>query len=104
MCLLNKNFIYWERDYFNSILLYSKESALLREELQYPDMKETFWTDSEAVLRYIANESRKFKIFVANKVEMTKEGSDPSQWFYVNSKENLADYSSRGVEATMLML
>ena len=30
---------------------------------------------------------------------MIKEGSDPSQWFYVNCKENPADYSSRGVEA-----
>ena len=61
-------------------------------------MKETFWTDNEAVLGYIANESRKFKIFVVNRVEMIKEGSDPSQWFYVNSKENPADYSSRGVK------
>ena len=76
-----------------------KQSALLRKELQYPDMKETFWTDSEAVLGYIVNESRKFKIFVANRVEMIKEGSDPSQWFHVNSKENPADYNSRGVEA-----
>ena len=67
-------------------------------ELQYPDMKEAFWTDSQAVLGYIANESRKFKIFVANRVEMIKEGSDPSQWFYVSSKENPSDYSSRGVE------
>ena len=76
-----------------------KQSALLRKELQYPDMKEAFWTDSQAVLGYIANESRKFKIFVANRVEMIKEGSDPSQWFYVSSKENPADHSSRGVEA-----
>ena len=30
---------------------------------------------------------------------MIKEGSDPSQWFYLNCKENPADYSSRGVEA-----
>ena len=30
---------------------------------------------------------------------MINEGSDPSQWFYVNSKENPADYSSRGMEA-----
>ena len=48
-------------------------------------MKEAFWTDSQAVLGYIANESRKFKIFVANRVEMIKEGSDPTQWFYVSS-------------------
>ena len=75
-----------------------KQSALLRKELQYPDMKEAFWTDSQAILGYIANESRKFKIFVANRVEMIKEGSDPTQWFYVSSKENPTDYSSRAVE------
>ena len=79
--------------------LSGKQSPLLRKELQYPDVKETFWTDSEVVLWYIVNESRKFKIFVANRVEMIKEGSDPSQWFYVNSKEDPADHSSRGVEA-----
>ena len=75
-----------------------KQCALLKKELQYPDMKEAFWTGSQAVLGYIANESRKFKIFVANRVEMIKEGSDPTQWFYVSSKENPADYSSRAVE------
>ena len=76
-----------------------KQSALLRKELQYPDMKEAFWTDSQAVLGYIANESRKFKIFVANRVEMIKKGSDPSHWFNVKYKGNPADCSSRGVEA-----
>ena len=76
-----------------------KQSALLRKELQYPDIKEAFWTDSQAVLGYIANESRKFKTLVINRVEMIKEGSDPTQWFYVSSKKNPADYSSRGVEA-----
>ena len=70
----------------------------LMKKLQYPDIKEAFWTDSQAVLGYIANESRKFKIFVANRVKMIKEGSDPSQWFYVSSEENPSDYSSRGVE------
>ena len=62
-------------------------------------MKAAFWTDSHAVLGYTANESRKFKIFVAITVEMIKKGSDPSQWFYVKYKGNPADYSSRGVEA-----
>ena len=76
--------------------------ALLKKELQYPDMKEAFWTDSQAVLGYIANKSRKFKTFVAKRVEMIKEGSDLSQWFYVKSKENPADYSSRGVEANIV--
>ena len=55
-------------------------------------MTEAFWTDSQAVLGYIAHELRKFKIFVANRAEMIK-GSDPTQWFYVSSKENPADYN-----------
>ena len=38
-----------------------KQSILLRKELQCPDMKKVFWTDSQA---WVANESRKFKIFV----------------------------------------
>ena len=75
-----------------------KQCALLRKELQYPDMKEAFWTGSQAVLGDIANESRKFRIFVASRVEMIKEGSEPTQWFYVSSKENSEDYNSRGVE------
>ena len=29
---------------------------------------------------------------------MIKEGSNPTQWFYISSKENPADFSSRGVE------
>ena len=78
--------------------LSTKQSAFLRKELQYPGIKEAFWTDSVAVLGYIANESRKFKTLVINRVEMIKEGSDPTQWFYVSSKKNPADYSSRGME------
>ena len=33
---------------------------------------------------------------------MIKEGLDLSQWFYVKSKENPADCSSRGVEANIV--
>ena len=40
-----------------------KMSILLRKELEIPVNKEVFWTDSEVVLRYIRNESKKFKLF-----------------------------------------
>ena len=75
-----------------------KQSALLRRELQYPDTTEAFWTDSQAVLGYIVNESRKFKILVANRVEIIKEGSDPTQWFYVSYKANPAQEEKRGLK------
>ena len=48
-------------------------SALLRREEQMNCDKEIFWTDSEVTLGYISNESKKFKIFVANKIELIRE-------------------------------
>ena len=51
--------------------------------------KDIFWTDSEVTLGCIRDESKKFKIFVANKV--IQEHSEAKQWHYVNMKENPAD-------------
>ena len=41
--------------------------------------REIFWTDSEPVLGYIRNQSRKFKPFVANRAEIIHENSCDSQ-------------------------
>ena len=57
-----------------------KISALLWMELQLLNVWETFWIDSEVVLGYIQNESRKFKVFVANMIEMIKDHTDVYQW------------------------
>ena len=54
-------------------------SALLQTELQLLNVKQTFWTDSEVVLGYIRNESRKFKVFVANKIELIRDHPDVHQ-------------------------
>ena len=59
--------------------------------------KEIFWTDSEVTLGYISNESKKFKIFVANMIELIREHAEAGQWHYVNTKENPEDYVSRGI-------
>ena len=56
-----------------------KISALLQKERQLLNFKETFWTDSEVVLGYIRNESRKFKVFVANRIEMIRDHTDTHQ-------------------------
>ena len=77
-CVAPLKYISIPRMELTAATLSAKQSAFLRKELQYPDIKEAFWTDSQAVLGYIANESRKFKIFVANRLEMIKEGSDPT--------------------------
>ena len=75
-----------------------KVLALLQKELQPLNVKETFWTDSEIVLEYIQNESRKFKVFVANRIEMIRDHTEIHQWYYIGTKDNPADYSSRGID------
>ena len=55
-----------------------KMLIILKKELEIPLNKEVFWTDSEVVLGYIRNESKKFKIFVGNRVELIKDHSDES--------------------------
>ena len=38
----------------------------MRNELDYEIQKETFWTDSQIVLGYINNDSKRFHMYVAN--------------------------------------
>ena len=46
-----------------------KISSLLRHELKYDNIAEYFWSDSKVVLGYIANEARRFHVFVGNRVQ-----------------------------------
>ena len=50
-----------------------KVSDMLRRELDIPVASEEFWTDSQVVLGYVSNEARRFKIFVANRVQFIRE-------------------------------
>jgi hypothetical protein len=63
-----------------------------------------FWTDAMTVLKYIGNESRRWKIFVANRVSEIREKSDPSQWRHVISSMNPADFATRGMSAQDLKM
>ena len=49
-------------------ILSVKMSILLKKEFEILVDKEVFCTDSEVTLRYIREESKRFKIFVANKL------------------------------------
>ena len=77
-----------------------KVAEFLHKELDYQDIKHIFWTDSKVVLGYIANEARRFHVFVANRVQKIRDFSDPSQWNYVSTTENPADFASRGMSAS----
>ena len=74
-----------------------------RNELELPVDESIFWTDSTAVLRYLENQDKRFLTFVANRIATIHGGSTPSQWRYVNTKQNPADYASRGLSADALL-
>ena len=70
-------------------------TQMKREMTLVPDF-ETFWTDSKVVLGYISNQSKKFHLFVTNRIQAIHDGSDVKQWRYVPSDDNPSDDGSRG--------
>jgi len=68
----------------------------MENELEYENIKDYYWTDSEVGLGFIGNESRRFHTYVANRVQLIHEHTTPSQWHYVETALNTADEGSRG--------
>ncbi len=73
-------------------------SVMLKNELEMKIDEEFFWTDSQVLLAYINNEARRFHVFVANRVQLIGEKTNPSQWHYVDTTQNPADHASRGLQ------
>ncbi|XP_061897713.1 uncharacterized protein LOC133646409 [Entelurus aequoreus] len=73
---------------------------MLKGEIDMKIYQEIFWTDSQVVIGYINNDARRFHIYVANRVQLIRDNSDPSQWYYVDTSENPADHASRGLHAS----
>ena len=51
------------------------------------------------MLNCIKNQTKRFPVFVANRLAIIEQGSDPNNWHYLPSKLNPADLPSRGVSA-----
>ena len=74
-----------------------KVSHFLNQELQINITKECFWTDSNVVLGYIANDAKRFHIFVANRIQTIHDFSEVHQWNHVPTDLNPADDASKGL-------
>ena len=75
----------------------------MRNELEYKEIREFFWTDSQAFLRYVNNDAKRFHVYVANRVQQIRDLTDPSSWYYFESHSNPADEVSRGLTAKKLL-
>lgn len=56
-----------------------------------------FWTDSTIVLAWIRGDPDRWKTFVSNRIHQIRKETDISQWHHVNTSDNPADVSSRGL-------
>ena len=71
-----------------------KQDRLLRRELELPiSAKSVFWTYSTAVLCYVKNETNRYHTFVANRVAVIRDGSEPNQWNHVGGDKNPSDHA-----------
>ena len=77
-----------------------KVGAMLRRERDIEDLKRTFWSDSQIVLGYIANETKRFRTFVANRVQLIRDHSEKEEWRCIDTKQNPADDASHGITAS----
>ncbi|XP_057696133.1 uncharacterized protein LOC130918451 [Corythoichthys intestinalis] len=75
---------------------------LISEELDLQLDATTFYTDSKVVLGYISNETRRFYVYVSNRVLRIRRSSHSSQWHYVSTEQNPADHATRSVPAGQL--
>ena len=50
-------------------------SQQIHRELEYQIDEDFYWTDSKVVLGYISNESRRFHVFVSNRVQEIKNST-----------------------------
>lgn len=81
----------------SAAVLSVRVDKMLRLELQLQLVNSVFWTDSQTVLKYIANEHARFHTFVANRISYIRANSSLSQWKFVGTKSYAADDASRGL-------
>ncbi|XP_054652021.1 uncharacterized protein LOC129192244 [Dunckerocampus dactyliophorus] len=62
----------------------------------------TYYTDSKVVLGYIHNQSRRFYVYVHNRVQRILQSPCSGQWKYVHTDLNPADIGSRSVTPAVL--
>ncbi|XP_075533172.1 uncharacterized protein LOC142566217 [Dermacentor variabilis] len=84
-----------------AVLAVEMTDSILRE-LGFRPNSVTFYTDSKVVLGYIYNETRRFYVYVANRVQRIRSSTQPEQWKYVHTDENPADHATRAIPAAQL--
>ena len=80
-----------------AVLAVEITDMILNERVVQPNLV-VYHSDSKIVLGYITNETRRFYVYVANRVA-NRKSSLPSQWSYVSTQCNPADLATRPIKA-----
>ena len=80
-----------------------KMDMLLSTELNLNLRPSIFWTDSSIVLHSIANERKRFPLFVSRRLAVIAKYTCASNWNHVPTKCNPADILSRGCRADVFL-
>ena len=75
---------------------------MLDKELQFSSTNHFFYTDSKVVLDYIFNSTKRFHVFVANRVGFIQANTTANQWCHIDGKINPADIASRGANPSQM--
>ncbi|KAI2663058.1 hypothetical protein H4Q32_002087 [Labeo rohita] len=75
---------------------------LLRDETDIAWNTVKCYTDSKIVLGYIHNTTRRFYVYMANRVSRIRKSTHPDQWFYISTEKNPADHASQLAPANLL--
>ncbi len=62
----------------------------------------TYYTDSKVVLGYIQNQSRRFYVYIHNRIQRIRQSPCSGPWKYVPMHLNPADIGSRTVTSDLL--
>ena len=74
-----------------------KIGDVLKDELEYENIEDHYCTDSKVILGFISNESTRFHVYVANRVQLIHDHTTPSKWHYIETTSNTVDEGSKGM-------
>lgn len=75
---------------------------LIRDEIDAEVEAVKFFLDSKIVLGYICNSTKRFYMYVSNRVIRIRRSTQPDQWHYVPTDLNPAELATRCVPTTQL--
>ncbi|XP_064637848.1 uncharacterized protein LOC135494028 [Lineus longissimus] len=81
-------------------VLAARLGVMLESELKVQVERRVHWSDSEVVLKYLRNDTKRFRPFIANRVSEIKDLTERESWHHVPTDQNPADLCTRGLQVS----